>query len=218
MNAKYLMCALVITLQAGWTQCQVGSNEPPPLMVDPFGQGAFPNAWPRGATVPYVMFNGQFCNSDFSSCYWTIWPTNLSGDFVTAMHNYEVFGISFSFYGTSQTPPDHPSLKAILVNPSDIRDGAVASTTSGYWRYGTTWALGTVTIYLRNTITSDHFLQFAASHELGHTFALADCYSCAVNTTVMVSGLNSPQFNSATDGLTAPSDCDAAQVFATAYP
>jgi len=202
MKLAILLTALTLTVETALPQCTVGQNQPGPEYLPPPYQ-TYPNAWLAGSTVPYIMFEAEFCDPS-NNCYFTYWPSNLWNDYVTSMSAYAGLGsVYFSFYGTSGSPePEQPSLKAILVNPSDIDNGATGETFSGYWKYGSTWALGAVTHYFRNDITVDHFMQFVSAHEFGHTFALADCYSCQANTTVMVSGFNVPSFNSPTGGLT----------------
>lgn len=217
MKPIVLLCACLIAAPIATAQCQVGTNEPPPSTFMENGTGPYPAAWPTAAEVPYVEFAGYFCEAD-GSCYFTYWPTNLANDYAQVLSNWSGFNISFSDAGSGATPDTHPTLKAILVNPGDLPGGANAETFEGYWSYGGFWALGGVTQYFTNTITNDHFMQFVAAHEMGHTFALGDCYSCQTDTTVMVSGFNVPPFNSPTGGLTAPSACDSAQVTATAYP
>lgn len=68
---------------------------------------------------------------------------------------------------------------------------------------------------LHKDINVASYMTFVVAHELGHTMALADCYSCTINTTVM----SSEQYflNDTSAVPLGPTPCDNSQSHQTAW-
>lgn len=66
------------------------------------------------------------------------------------------------------------------------------------------------TVTFSDNITNDHFLQYVAAHEIGHTMMLGECDFCDTNSTVMTT--HTIPLNDPNQGRTSPGYCDNLQI------
>jgi hypothetical protein len=211
---RYLALCFGIA-SAALAQCTQGVNMPPPYLV-----GARPVAWPLGISIAYIEFNGIRCNG--ATCY----PSNTSGrlgpqieDGNNAWSNLANSYASFYLYGYTQPPVNTtlsftPYIYWLAVNsPGEVDpQGDWGITTPEWHNYGTdsipVWRVGSASI----RVYGDMDVQYKANvvaHELGHTFALGDCPTCQLGSTVMYQPANTAR--------SVPSACDIQQMNYTAY-
>jgi hypothetical protein len=208
-----LLCFVSLDLSA---QCTVGSTEPPPL----YGTFGYPRAWEVGLNVPFILYAG-YITTQASGTYFSYWPTNFGDDIAAALTNWQFGGTnwfgSFVAGGTS-VPLVRPWYVFYFVKPADLPSGASGGSTAGMQNDGTgKYVVVNASTSIRNDITNDHYMRHVAAHEIGHSFALGDCYFCSLTTTVMTSA--TIVFNDPSNGLLGPGPlCDVLQVNNTAYP
>jgi hypothetical protein len=163
--------------------------------VGPLGQGES-TAWPKNATVA-VNISPTFTTSpdpDQRAALRTAF-TNWS--------NVVNSGVTFTFtYNSSPQYGDANTMQVSPVTPTCPNGGTCQASTSGQSLNGRRmWALVTISPNVTNLTA----LTQAMSHELGHTFGLADCGSCADGTSAMTLA---GSLNDTTKGRPDPSACD----------
>jgi hypothetical protein len=212
-TVQYLALLCFGMTSAALAQCTLGVNMPPPLYS---ASGVYPAAWPKWASVAFVEFNGIFCGAN--GCY----ASNTAGRFgpqieagANAWSNAGNNDVSLYLYGYTQPPVNPPWINWIAVNsPSDVdSQGDWGVTVSSFHNYGTDsspyWRLGQSTIRVYGDMDFQYKAEIAA-HETGHTFALNDCFTCQLGSTLM--------YDPANTARSTPSSCDIQQMNNTAYP
>jgi len=212
---KQIILALLTVPTQLFSQCTVGSNQPPPRT-----SSGIPTAFPAGFTVDVYMLSGNLCGTP---CYYSQFSPDaqtaisraiLAWNAAKVTNNSNV--VLNNTWSNPPNPPAAPSIEFENTHGADI-SGNYGLTTQA-WNYypGAGWRLGAVVVNMNDAMTNSHFIQHIAAHEIGHSFALENCSTCSIPSTVMEAGLVG--LNDPTNGATAPTACDSAQVKATAFP
>jgi len=154
------------------------------------------HAWPGGQSTPYSI------------------PYYIDPSFSSPAQNAIIAAFN-SWSGTN-------GVSFVQVNSSagasyQVNSGALGSTLRGTTG-GTAGssARATATTTLNTAITNMMALQEVMVHEIGHSFGLADCPSCAPGTSAMVNP--APSMNDTTYDVTAPTSCDQSTAIALQPP
>ncbi len=203
-------------------QCIVNLTQPPPWLA-----GSTPVAYPKYSNVRY-SYPVYICLS--SGCYESGYSSGGTTPIWTALNNWQSSNgttannslITFSYWW-EPLPPDNtssaansrgyyiPYVEIFKARAADM-GGLAGSATGAFGVYAIgspPWitALMSGTILIADTAAGPT-LTAVAAHEVGHLFALGDCYTCI--DTVMRSITST--------SLHGPSTCDNQQVRQTAFP
>jgi hypothetical protein len=208
-------------------------NQPPPFTENHFGSN-IPIAWPRGYTVYYVEYSGNYTG------YFSSFPLDYIAAITTAysswgdadnnsLLNYDYYGTTISGLNNARSNGNstfQPWHEWIIVYQADLGAGVVGDTNSAWQNYGSNavpiWAVGTAVSRVSNAMSLDFDdVSYSAStfaHEMGHVEALKDCYYCqgGASGTIMTAAqafLAHVSYN-----ITGPQYCDNKQTRQTAYP
>ena len=225
-KATVVIISCLLTHTAGYSQCVVGQNMPPPL-VDSGDPVSLPEHLAAAYNIPDV---GSY----------TI-PSTLVNAVVDAIQNwgdhFQVNNSDISFYETDTPPgngdplyPDdacsypncwsdlQPWISVGGAPASDMGDD-VGNSSCSWADFGSVqipaYRCVVVSITISDAVTNDTYMTSVVAHELGHGMALDDCTTCDYPSTVMTSGQS--DVNNTTDPQS-PSTCDNQQVRQTAFP
>jgi hypothetical protein len=198
---------------------------PPPFVAD-YVYAYFPIAYPQGTYVYYIPMDETFCGA--SGCYNTYTNAEIGPQINLVFGNYYQANtngnLSYDYYSSTTLPPDTvpftPYIMFVSVhNATDIDpQGNWGIMISKPGNYGTSsapfWRLGGANIRILNIpgVTSAYLTNIIAQ-EIGHTYALGDCYGCQTYSTIMLSANTF-----LTDASATPQPCDLQQIHQTAYP
>lgn len=223
MRLVYTITIALTLVHTGRSQCITNINMPPPFIKNYLGTN-MPVAYPQNSQVDLVPMIETSCGSH--GCYYTDANLEIGFQMNEVLSNYEAAGtngyLQYPFYSNSAPPeqsiPATPFIMFVSVHyATDVDpagDWGIATVSSG--NYGTSitpvWALGGAVIRIFNDTITTSYLTNIRAHEVGHTYALADCYQCQERSTIMLgSNLDLTGPNAS------PRYCDVQQIWATAY-
>src|ERR1035438_6707575 len=141
-------------------------NQPPPFTENHFGSN-IPIAWPRGYTVYYVEYSGNYTG------YFSSFPLDYIAAITTAysswgdadnnsLLNYDYYGTTISGLNNARSNGNstfQPWHEWIIVYQADLGAGVVGDTNSAWQNYGSNavpiWAVGTAVSRVSNAMSLD---------------------------------------------------------------
>ena len=187
-----------------------------------------PNSWPQNANVTVAVNASQFTQAEYDCMKSVFEDFNKAG---AANGSNVQFNISYSntpvvdlaspyISGGPNAAVNRPGIDfGLQVNaPTGMRPQALGEETIGTDNARRNSGM----LHLNPNIASCELLKNILAHEIGHTFGLQDCCSCAAGTTIMNCGTcaefvtdssgrrvcTRADYNDASNGRNSPTSCD----------